>query len=87
MHSIKPTPKMIAGLKWFEDQCGAVGWFPCDGTAPSRIIRKRLKTIGWIEECGKEATKGFFAVTLFRVSDAGREVLRSAIKTAEGPTR
>jgi|HubBroStandDraft_2_1064218.scaffolds.fasta_scaffold00003_36 hypothetical protein len=74
MISIKPTKKMIDGLKWFRIK-EPVAWFPCDGTAPSHIIRRRLKTIGWVEECGKEPVRGFFSVTQFRVSELGLQVL------------
>lgn len=74
MNEIKPTKKMIDGLRWFK-QNEPVSLFPCDGMAPTNIIRKRLKTIGWIEECGKEYSRGPFAFTKFRVSDSGNDIL------------
>lgn len=74
MNAIKPTPKMVEGLRWFERH-GPISWFPCETSTPTRIIRKRLKTAGWIEECGAEPIKGLFSVTRFRISEAGRAVL------------
>jgi hypothetical protein len=73
---VKLTPKMLSGLKWFAEH-GPVSSLPCDGTAPTRIIRKRLQAAGLVEECGADTTgHRFFAFTKFRVSAAGQEQLQ-----------
>lgn len=69
MHSISPTPKMLDGLRWFKAH-EPIGLFGVD--APSRVIRKRLQTAGWIIPIERLGRMGFLE---YRVTDAGAEVL------------
>lgn len=69
MNSIKPTPKMLAGLLWFR-QNEPVGLFGKD--APSYIIRKRLQTAGWIMPIERLGKTGFVE---YQVTEKGVDIL------------
>jgi hypothetical protein len=71
---LKPTQKWIEALRWFAEH-EPVAWF--DASAPSNVIRKRLRTHGLIEEAGSEPLSRTMPlpVTQFRVSATGRELL------------
>lgn len=64
---MKPTPKILEGLRWFRDK-GPCALF--DASAPTRIIRKRLEAEGLIE---RAPSKGVFVA--YQISDKGRKLL------------
>lgn len=67
------TPKRKQALQWFYDR-GEVGWFPCDGSGPSRAMRVRLENDGLIQR----HNNGDMKVMTFTLTDAGRQALHEA---------
>jgi hypothetical protein len=74
-----------SGKNLTKAQRDALAWFEQNGAAhlfgrndPTRIIRKRLRAAGFIEECGSEAMHGaqFFRMTRYQISEAGRAALK-----------
>ena len=68
MNCITLTKTMAAGLRWFAAH-EPVALF--DASAPSPVIRKRLRTAKLIEECGYEPGRRIGCI-MFRVSARGR---------------
>lgn len=65
------SPLMLSGLRWFKAN-GPVGWF--DASAPSLIIRSKLRNVGLIEQLpGPKGAQVF--VIKYQVSAAGEKVL------------
>lgn len=70
------TPKMLDGLRWFAEN-GPIGWSPLDGSAPTKIVRRRLQAAGFVEECGLDRRESgiFGGAVSFQITDAGRAAL------------
>ena len=67
----KPTKRMLQFLQWMAFQQKPVGLFPVEWGA----IRRRALKEGYTEECGKESGQGFFAFSLYRLTDKARAAL------------
>lgn len=77
MNGIPVTKTTLAALRWFAEH-EPVSLFPLDGTAPSSVMRKRLRTAGWIEDAGKPGRFGFMS---FQLSETGRQILETGKTT------
>lgn len=64
------TPRARLALQWFADH-GPVGWFPCDGSAPTSAMRRKLAKDGLIEQLPAVQLQ----VIKFQLSAAGRAAL------------
>lgn len=78
----KITPARRKALMWIAKH-EPVSAFPADGSGASLMMTRRLRTMGLVEECGREP--GMWGCTKFRLSELGRAALSAPSTDAKVP--